>query len=155
MIKYFNDSDLITDLWKEAFSDSDEDILYFLQNCKNKKCLGFFDGDLLCSMLFLIECTLNGEKSYYIYAACTYKSRRNRGDMSALLDYCKKNYDSICLIPADNGLINFYKKRGLNIECAVNSLAFINESESIVNEYLLDGFELDKPLVLSYKKSEE
>ena len=37
MIKYFDDENLIIRLWHEAFGDSDEDIVFFLKNCKHKK----------------------------------------------------------------------------------------------------------------------
>ena len=56
MIKYFDDENLIIPLWHEAFGNSDEDIVFFLKNCKHKKCLGYFEDDELCSMLFLVDC---------------------------------------------------------------------------------------------------
>ena len=91
MIKYFDDENLIIRLWHEAFGDNDEDIVFFLKNCKHKKCLGFFEDDELCSMLFLVDCKVNGNNAKYIYAACTYQNKQKNGQMTNLLSFCKGN----------------------------------------------------------------
>lgn len=148
MIKIFNDKNLIIPLWQEAFGDSEEDILFFLNNCKNMKCLGFFDENELSSMLFLVDCKLNGDKYKYIYAACTYENKRGRGDMSKLLDYCKSEFNKVCLIPADDKLVDFYFKRKFDIKFELNQMQF-DESEEI-KEYLLEGCTLDKPFILAH-----
>ena len=149
MIKFFDDKNLIIPLWHEAFGDSEEEILFFLKNCKHMKCLGYFDKDKLSSMLFLIDCKANNESYKYIYAACTYKNKRGRGDMSALLNYCKDEFNSVCLIPGDESLVDFYLKRGFNIKLDLNKIRF-DESEEI-KEYLFDGCSLEKPFILAYK----
>ncbi|MCR5208176.1 MAG: hypothetical protein K6C14_06850, partial [Eubacterium sp.] len=87
--------------------------------------------------------------SNYIYAACTLKSCRGKGIMSALLEYAKKEYPSLCLIPASDSLAEYYGKRGLNIEIPIESISF-NESEELC-EYLFEGYSLSKPTALMYK----
>ncbi len=149
MIKEFNDKNLIIPLWTEAFGDSEEDIVFFLNNCKNMKCIGCFDDEELLSMLFLVDCKLDNSNSKYIYAACTYKKYRGSGAMSKLLDYCKSNFKNVCLIPADDKLVCFYKKRGFEKEFDVDKIIF-DESDDI-NEYLFEGCQLEKPIILAYK----
>lgn len=148
MIKELNNENLIIPLWQEAFGDSEEDILFFLNNCKNIKCLGYFDEKMLSSMLFLIDCKINGDEYKYIYAACTYKNKRCRGDMSKLLDYCKSNFNNVCLIPANDKLVDFYFERKFNIKYDLNEMQF-DESEEI-KEYLFEGCSLEKPFVLAH-----
>lgn len=149
MIKIIDDRNLIIPLWQEAFNDSKEDIMFFLNNCKNVKCLGYFDENALSSMLFLVDCKINDIDYKYIYAACTYKNKRGRGDMSKLLDYSKSNYRNVCLIPADDKLVEFYIKRGFDTKINLREIVF-DESEEI-KEYLFDGCELITPFILAYK----
>ena len=148
MIKELNDENLIIPLWQEAFGDSKEDISFFLNNCKNMKCLGYFDEKMLSSMLFLIDCKISGDEYKYIYAACTYKNKRGRGDMSKLLDYCKSNFNKVCLIPADDKLVDFYFEREFNIKFELNDIQFDESKE--IKEYLFEGCSLEKPFVLAH-----
>ena len=152
MIKYFDDENLIIRLWHEAFGDSDEDIVFFLKNCKHKKCLGFFEDDELCSMLFLVDCKVDGNNAKYIYAACTYQNKQKNGQMTNLLSFCKKKYDLLSLIPANDKLVTYYDKRGFKGRSEIKNIIF-NESDDI-KEYLLEGYELTKPLLSIYKKME-
>lgn len=148
MIKELNDENLIIPLWQEAFGDSKEDISFFLNNCKNIKCLGYFDEKMLSSMLFLIDCKISGDEYKYIYAACTYKNKRGRGDMSKLLDYCKCNFNKVCLIPADDKLVYFYFEREFSIKFELNDIQFDESKE--IKEYLFEGCSLEKPFVLAH-----
>ena len=125
MIKYFDDENLIIRLWHEAFGDSDEDIVFFLKNCKHKKCLGFFEDDELCSMLFLVDCKVNGNNAKYIYAACTYQNKQKNGQMTNLLSFCKRKYDLLSLIPANDKLVTYYDKRGFKGRSEIKNIIFI------------------------------
>lgn len=151
MVKEVFDKNDIIGLWKEAFGDSEEDILFFIDNVKHAECLGIYEKDELVSMLYFVRCTIDGKNSNYVYAACTLKAYRNKGYMAILLDYCKENCgDSFCLIPANEDLIGYYKNNGISEETAVDSISF-NEDVEII-EYLFDGCELDKPIALLYRK---
>lgn len=143
MIKQVINNEVIIPLWQEAFGDSKEDILFFLENCKHKVCLGYFKDNILLSMLFIVKCSLG----YYIYAACTKKEARKNGTMSTLLDYCKRNYSNLCLIPANEPLISYYKNRGFTKEAPISLLTF--EETSKICDYLLEGCELDNPFILT------
>lgn len=146
MIKFTDNKNDIIKCWKEAFSDSDEDILFFVENVKNAKCLAYYNGDNIASMLYLVKSNLG----LYIYAACTLKEYQKQGIMTKLLNYCKDNYEKICLIPANVDLIDYYKNRGLTKEYEVNYLVF-NEIDEI-NEYLFEGCELIHPIVLAFER---
>lgn len=138
----------VMELWQEAFGDSSEDIAFFWKNCKHKSVLGFLLDDKLAAMVFLVDCSIHSLDFKYIYAACTKKEFRSKGYMSALLDYCKKNYDYIALIPANAGLIDYYKKRGFEKNEDIENILFNEINE--IKEYLFEGCELDKPFALAY-----
>ncbi len=148
MIKTVSNIDNIVSLWSEAFGDSRDEILYFIDNVKNADCIGVYD-DELHSMLYLVDCTLNGIKSKYIYAACTRSDCQGNGLMTQLLDYCKDQYNSVCLIPANHGLVGYYQDRGLTFVNDIDSIKF--DQIDGIREYLFEGCELDTPIILEYR----
>lgn len=153
-INFFTDyGEDVLFLWQEAFGDSSEDIDYFLKNCKNKTALGFFREEKIISMLFLVDCTVNDITCKYIYAACTLKNYKKQGIMSKLLAFAECNFNSIVLVPADESLVEFYKKRGFTKTVGLENLKF-DETESI-KEYLLEGCELEKAFLLWFDRKGE
>ncbi|MBQ9532042.1 MAG: GNAT family N-acetyltransferase [Eubacterium sp.] len=146
MIRYCNNNHDIISLWADVFGDSEEEILYFIKNLAHGKCLGYFENNKLVSMFFLVDCCINHKNYKYIYAACTYKEYEGRGFMTKLIEYAYKNDSSLCLIPANESLIKFYKKRGFNKSSEIDSLKF-DELDDI-KEYLFEGFELKDPIVM-------
>ncbi|WP_297127847.1 GNAT family N-acetyltransferase [uncultured Eubacterium sp.] len=150
MIKITQNANDIVPLWNEAFGDSKEDIVFFIENIKNARCFAYFKNGKAVSMLYLVDCALDGKQSHYIYAACTTQSCRKKGYMSALIEHCIAEFDEVCLIPANEKLIEYYKRQGLNFEYSVDKLKF-DECKELVDEYLYAGCSLDTPLVLSNK----
>ena len=69
--------------------------------------------------------------------------------MSELLAFCKKNETMLCLIPANDGLVDFYQQRGFDIKLNINDLQFHQSEE--VNEYLFEGYQLSEPVALMWK----
>lgn len=147
MIKITNNVDDIVPLWSEAFGDSREDIVFFIDNIRNGVCLAEFQNDKAVSMLYLVDCYLNSKQAHYIYAACTDSKSRKKGYMAGLIKYCIDNYDRVCLIPADEHLVNYYNKQGLVFMHPVDDLKF-NECRELIDEYLYAGCSLDSPVVL-------
>lgn len=147
MIKFTDNKDDIIKCWQEAFGDSTEDILFFIHNTKNAKCLSYYDESGIKAMLYLVKCNLG----YYIYAACTPKKYRKNGYMSKLLEFAKDNYSPVCLIPAEQWLVNYYQKRGFTDTVNVDELTF-DESDEI-KEYLFEGCQLETPIALMYSKN--
>lgn len=150
MIKITNNIDDIVPLWSEAFGDSREDIVFFIDNIRNGVCLAEFQNDKAVSMLYLVDCCLNSKQAHYIYAACTDSKSRKKGYMAGLIKYCIDNYDRVCLIPADEHLVNYYNKQGLVFMHPVDDLKF-NECRELIDEYLYAGCSLDNPVVLANK----
>ncbi len=150
MIKITNNIDDIVPLWSEAFGDSREDIVFFIDNIRNGVCLAEFQNDKAVSMLYLVDCCLNSKQAHYIYAACTDSKSRKKGYMAGLIKYCIDNYDRVCLIPADEHLVNYYNKQGLVFMHPVDDLKF-NECRELIDEYLYAGCSLDSPVVLANK----
>ena len=150
MIKITNNIDDIVPLWSEAFGDSREDIVFFIDNIRNGVCLAEFQNDKAVSMLYLVDCCLNSKQAHYIYAACTDSKSRKKGYMAGLIKYCIYNYDRVCLIPADEHLVNYYNKQGLVFMHSVDDLKF-NECRELIDEYLYAGCSLDSPVVLANK----
>ncbi len=150
MIKKCTDENSIVRLWQQAFGDSEEEILYFIYNARHAECFAEFVNNEAVSMLFLVDCDLQSRKAKYIYAVCTAEKHRRKGYSSELIEYCKEKYNLLCLIPADDGLIDFYKRLQFNTKASIESLHF-DENEEIC-EYLFDGFNLTEPMVLCYNK---
>ena len=146
MVNAVTDKNKIIDLWQEAFGDSREEILYFIDNLKNGKCIGILKNDELASMFFLVKCNFGN----YIYAACTRKKHRGGGYMTELLDYAKSDESPLCLIPASDSLVDFYYKRGFTKRARIEDIRF-DECDGI-KEYLLEGYSLTDPQAMIYKE---
>lgn len=149
-IELLEDKEEIIQLWQEGFGDPKEEILYFLENCSNKFCLAYKEENKPLSMLFLVEANLNGEETEYVYGATSSKAARNKGYMSELIKFIQKKYNRLCLIPASESLIEFYEKRHFIYSHPIEALKF-NQTKEIV-DYLFDGYNFYKPVVLEYRK---
>ncbi len=117
-----NDREGLISLWNEAFSDTRDNIEFFLDN----KYIA--DNTVVCekngkivSQLFLLEgeMHINGTDypSYYLYAACTLKEQRGKGIMGKMLEFSRnlaynRGKFFICLMPAEESLFGYYSKFG-------------------------------------------
>ncbi len=124
MIRLSNDNDIngIVAIWKEAFGDSEKDIVFFLEYHYNPENTVVCEcNGSIVSVLFLLEGDMHVKgldyPSYYLYAACTLKEYRGRGLMAELLGFAKsiaseRNKFFIALKPADESLYNYYSRFG-------------------------------------------
>ena len=69
------------------------------------------------SFLFLLPCQIqwgeNSKKAYYLFAAATHRDYRKKGYMGRLLEKVKGSVtDPIILRPAEENLVEYYKKFG-------------------------------------------
>lgn len=149
-IDFCNDDKQIIHVWKSVFGDSDEDILFFLNQCKQKKCLGVFVDNQLVSMLFMIDCIYGGLNGKYIYAVSTLEDYRGNGFAGMLVEKAKEYaQDFLWLIPAEESLIGFYEKLGFDIklysDCDYLNRIVFHQIHEIV-EYLYEGCELKQPV---------
>lgn len=142
----------IISLWKEAFGDSDEDIRFFLDaNYKPENTLVNECDGKITSVLFLLDGYMhiknNDYPSYYLYAACTLKEYRGRGQMAELLEFAKelsryRNKYFISLKPAEESLFEYYSRFGYRTAFYKKS-AVINLSDILsdsVTKSEADGF---------------
>lgn len=109
-------------LWQEAFGDTTETIDLFFDTCfqPENTLVAEMDGKPV-AVLYLLENVLQTENgcfsAAYIYAAATAKQYRQRGLMSALLQYAhhtaeEHEWDFLYLVPADENLFRYYGSRG-------------------------------------------
>lgn len=124
MVRLSNTDDIpgIITLWKEAFGDTKEDICFFLDaHFKPENTVVNDFDEKITSVLFLIDGFMHindcDYPSYYLYAACTLKEYRGRGQMAELLDFATKTAQNrkkyfICLKPAEESLFDYYSRFG-------------------------------------------
>ena len=112
----------LTDLWYEVFGDSKEYInLFFLKAYNDCDCFAEFDGDKIVSAFYLLKSSIRFEgETYdgrYLYAAATLPEYRGKGLMSKLIKEAiaygeKEKFDFIALVPANDGLYDYYGRFG-------------------------------------------
>lgn len=124
MVRLSNTDDIpgIITLWKEAFGDTKEDICFFLDaHFKPENTVVNDFDEKITSVLFLLDGFMHindcDYPSYYLYAACTLKEYRGRGQMAELLDFATKTAQNrkkyfICLKPAEESLFDYYSRFG-------------------------------------------
>ncbi|MEG0570570.1 MAG: GNAT family N-acetyltransferase [Oscillospiraceae bacterium] len=122
MSPQYKDISSLKQIWKEAFSDNDEFINSFFENCfSTTSCLAYYVNNRPVSMLFMLECDVfyNGiiNKAMYIYAVATLKQFRSNGFMRSLEQNAStiatdKNKDLMILIPQSSELFKMYSKLG-------------------------------------------
>ena len=112
----------LTDLWYEVFGDSKEYIdLFFRKAYYDCDCFAEFDGDKIISAFYLLKSSIRFEgETYdgrYLYAAATLPEYRGKGLMSKLIKEAiaygeKEKLDFIALVPANDGLYDYYGRFG-------------------------------------------
>ncbi len=105
-------------LWRQVFGDDDAFIL---------RCLDIFAGpgqvyvaaeqDGLDAMLLAVPCEAGARQGAYLYALATRPQKRGAGVMSGLMQYAEQAEQTAgaqfaVLIPANDGLYPFYRRRG-------------------------------------------
>lgn len=171
MIRFATKNDLngIVNLWNEAFGDSEDDIMFFLDNrfIPENTLVYEYCGEVV-SMLFLLEgdMVINGTAypSYYLYAACTAKKCRGRGIMAELLEKAKsvgaERYRCfICLMPGEKSLFEFYERFGYKNVFSrkilkVNLLDLSKKEKNINNLFFCDYYSKRKNAFSDYNRFE-
>ncbi len=149
MIKLCDNINDIVNIWQEAFGDTKKEILFFVNNVKNARCLAYYDNEKAAALMYVVDCKVKEKSAFYVYAACTLNEYRRQGLMTQLLSYANKQYAPLCLIPANESLIDYYSKRGFRKQLGTDCVSF-NEIPEI-EEYLFEGCELEEPVLLMYE----
>lgn len=155
-IRFTDDREQIISLWSSVFDDTKEEIEFFLDKCKNYLCLGLFVDGSLASMLFLVKCKYAEYNGQYIYAVCTAEKFRNRGYSSKLISEAKMQmHDFLWLIPANDGLFDFYSKHGFETKL-YSSKKYDQKIEfdeiSKIIDYLYEGSDYAFPKGMIYSR---
>ena len=109
-------------LWHKVFGDDREYIeLFFKEAYFESECFAeIIDGEAVSALYLLksiIKCDGKIYRGRYLYAAATLPDYRGKGLMAKLINealaYVKdENLDFIALVPADNGLYDYYGRFG-------------------------------------------
>lgn len=122
-------------LWLSCFEECEDAADLFFQHnrslCHAYACET--DGRLI-SALYLIDCTLNGDRAHYLCGAATLSAYRGQGHMSALIEYAlqdaKQRGDRCSLLmPASDSLYGFYARFGYRPSCAIKSTILSTNSD--------------------------
>lgn len=141
----------LTKLWQDVFGDNKEYIKIFFDRlyCETECFIKIADGEIISAFYLLKgQIKYNNEvfDGRYLYAAATKNSHRKQGLMAELIneavDYAKKeSLDFICLLPANEGLYNYYSKFGF--KDAMYKYRTVSGTE---NQHNSLSFETDKSL---------
>ncbi len=109
-------------LWVDTFGDDGEYVnLFFDYDYTAAECFAEISDGEVISVLYLLKGYITAEgkifEGRYLYAAATDLKHRGKGIMAKLIreaqEYIKdKNLSFICLVPADNGLYDYYARFG-------------------------------------------
>ena len=114
----------LINLWHKVFGDEEEYIrLFFKEAYFDGECFAAgIDGEIVSALYLLksvIKCDGKAFEGRYLYAAATLSEYRGQGLMSKLineaLDYAEKErLDFIALVPANDGLYDYYGRFGFS-----------------------------------------
>lgn len=137
-------------LWLNSFEDNTTALdIFFDKNRDKMSVYSARNEKEIISALYLIDCTLNGEKAHYLCGASTDKSYRGRGIMSALIEFAlecsSKSGDKYSILfPASESLYSFYSAFGYQEKCsALISEISRDKLEKIVLKQNFDNIQAD------------
>ena len=119
-----SDVETLKSLWLKCFNDKEEAAeLFFKRNINYTHGYVAADGDIIVSAVYLIDCKLCGKPAHYLCGAATMPEYRNRGIMTGLIEFALNDAEirGDCysvLLPADEGLYDFYAKLGYLEGCS-------------------------------------
>lgn len=136
MIRLCKQSDYkdIIRIWQEAFGDSRDFILSFLD--KFSQYVYVSENN---AIMTLLPVTSNDKTGRYIYAVAVDKEIRNCGLGKELIEFAKENCGDFCvLVPASNSLFEYYKKLGFfNNSCIGKFEEVSKDIEISADEYFI------------------
>ncbi len=158
MIARESDFDDIVQIWRMAFSDSDEYIQNFLRMMyKPGNCIVSRADGRVVSMAFLLETQLvvQGKpySAYYFYAAATHPDYEGKGHMSGIINEVipltkERGVDFLVLVPAEDWLFDFYGRFGFETKFCKrvahftrNDLAELAKQPDLTDAFKLNVFE--------------
>ncbi len=122
-------------MWQSGFGDTQQDIdLFFQKLYPSADTFVCADGDNVQAVAYCLRCSasINGENrdARYLYALTSRAEVRNKGIMTALIDFVKSQLEVLLwLTPADERLRQFYAKRGFSSFFSLSEREFTKGSE--------------------------
>lgn len=113
----------LAQLWELCFGDTEDTALEFL-SIPDVITLTEERDERSIAMASLVPVSTEcGQNGVYVYGVCVHPKHRGQGIFRELMARCEafakdKDADFLCLIPADDGVRNAYKKMGYDIEVA-------------------------------------
>ena len=128
-------------IWKICFGDEDSYIdFYFSQKYKENETVVLLESDIICAMATMIHVKMlmpDGKKVdiSMLYAIATLPNYQGQGYSAQLISFCnqylkRKDKAFSILVPAEQSLFDFYKKRGYK-------KAFYNRSVKLTGQQIL------------------
>lgn len=133
MIRFANVSDYssIMKIWNKAFGDSHEYIKDFLSLFGEYSVVSENDGKV-DAIMSLLPVFINNKKGRYIYAVAVSSEKQGQGIGKELIGFAKENSEDFCvLVPADEGLFNYYRKLGFSDNSYIGEYEEIKRGEMI------------------------
>ncbi|MBQ0135645.1 MAG: GNAT family N-acetyltransferase [Oscillospiraceae bacterium] len=157
VVEFANSGDFehLTALWRMAFADTDEYIQSFFDTMyKDGHAIVSREEGIAVACAYLLPCqtVINGRlySTYYLYAATTHPSHRNKGHMAAIMRKVEevaieRGIDFIVLVPAEDYLFNYYAKFGYQTAFYKKILHFTREElkGKALEPDLKDAYSLD------------
>ncbi len=139
MIRFASVSDYgsIMEIWNNAFGDSFLYIKKFLSFFGEHSVVSVNDGEV-DGIMSLLPVFLNNKNGRYIYAVAVSPKKQGQGIGKELIEFAKENSEDFCvLVPADEGLFNYYRKLGFSDNSYVAEYEEIEKEKEISpKEYL-------------------
>lgn len=109
---------LLRQLWKTAFGDTDAFLDSFFRTAFSfDRCRCVLEENRVAAVLYWFDCSVEEEKTAYIYAVATHPDFRNRGLCRALMEdthrlLAGRGYASAVLVPQKESLRTMYAGMG-------------------------------------------
>jgi len=123
----------LKNLWKEAFSDTNEFIDSFFSTAFSPdRCRCVTIDSEVATVLYWLDCEFDGRKIAYIYAVATAKAYRGRGlcrkAMNDVHSQLKKlGYSGAILVPGEDSLFRFYTEMGYETCCYIDEFSCVGK----------------------------
>ena len=104
-------------LWKDGFEDEDSYIDFFFDNrFKPENTFVYMENNSPVSIASVLNASIYHNGAFlpagYIYGVTTSNAYRGNGFSSAIIEHINSIYPAAFLVPATEGLFNFYEKQG-------------------------------------------
>lgn len=148
-----NETEQMKQIWRECFQDEEEYIAFYFQKgySKENTFICAQDGRVV-SMLTMLPAVLRQQKETlqgrYVYAVATMPAYQGKGYMGKLEQYAAREVSRegaafLVLVPAEESLFSFYKKKGYHICSYMYQHVYHRESTAAFTQLKAAGWEED------------